>query len=653
MKRGKSLHEKFQKTAYTKQIVIFPFEVEGESANSEWKGLAAGYLMDKDIEQDMRIFSINPFSLESEYRSYKVQFPEKIPFSTALKIAQDNYSDYFIQGKIKEAKDSIQLSVKVFESNSGNEFYSRNYLAEDLYAVVDKFTIDFSSNVYLPDSEGKLVQIDLPSSDLVTPNINSLEKFIRGILLRIQNPATPQVSNALFEQSFKEDPSCAMCYSEASQVLISIGQDSLGRLYSEKALEFSSALPERQQMNLKLINYLSHSQPDKGIQLSETWMRLYPMDKNPYNFLIRYYRQILEWDKAKAVGEKAIEVGHKGSMLTRVAELYTATGELDKAEKYYRDFNKAHPHKAKESAALGEIYVKQGKLQEAKEFFEEKLVLLPNNLDIKLKAANVEFRLGNFTDEERIYQECLAKAKSTQDSIQIYQQYELLLFRLGKVNESIAMTELRQSLIEKISVKRAALVQLFTTGFKYVFAGKSEILREKLDELAQVFGESNQPLWQCITENIYADWTGNLEAYEKSVEECGPMWQQFAGENMHYIIKGRVHMLKEEYPEAIQMFETYVDSTGAAQGLLGQNMCKMYRLNGDFDKAENYIQDLLLEDPNEPLILMEKANLFYDMGKIRDAQNVLQKILNIWADADENYTVYQEALQLQQTLLSQ
>lgn len=647
---GETITREVPKTEFTKQVVIFPFQVSELKQEDSWKGLAAGFLVDKDIEQDMRIFSINPFSLFTEYQSYNVEFPKEIPFSTALKIAQDNYSNYFVQGKMEEKADSVSLHIKIFETNSGEEYFKNVYKAENLYIAVDQFTKDFSENIYLPDAKGTIEFLDLPSSDLISSNIESLENFIQGMLIKTLNPGTPQFTSSYFLNAINMDGNCAECYSEASLVLIPTGQDSLGKAYAEKALDLSGALPERQQMRLKLYNYLSQNVLVKGIKLCETWMKLYPMDKFPYQFLINYYRQILEWDKAKAIGEKALENGQKGAMLTTVADLFVQTGELDKAEKYLLAFNEAHPHKAKESVALGDLLMKQGKLNQALDFFDEKLVLLPNNLDIKLKAGTVNGKLGKFIEEEEIYDEALRKAKTVQDSISIYANRELLLHRLGKMDECFNLMEKRAELTEKISVKRQALVQLFFTGMRYVQAGKEKKLREKLDELVMAFEGNNPALWQCLTKYLYADWTENLQDFKESTAECGSMLMQSGGKNMVYVLQARQNMIEGNIAEAIKNYETYVDSTGAAEGLLGQNMCKLYRLNRDFEKAENFIENLLKEDPNEPLVLLEKAQLLNDRKKPKKSEKVLNHVLQIWAAADENYKPYQEALALKNSI---
>ena len=107
-----------------KRLILFPFRNNHDKQDEYWKSLAIPFLLDKDLEQDMRTYAIQPFQLKEEYDSYNLTFPGEVSFSTQLKIAQDNYTDYFISGKVNSVNGTIKIIGEVFSSNTGELFFT-------------------------------------------------------------------------------------------------------------------------------------------------------------------------------------------------------------------------------------------------------------------------------------------------------------------------------------------------------------------------------------------------------------------------------------------------------------------------------------------------------------------------------------------------
>jgi tetratricopeptide (TPR) repeat protein len=79
-------------------------------------------------------------------------------------------------------------------------------------------------------------------------------------------------------------------------------------------------------------------------------------------------------------------------------------------------------------------------------------------------------------------------------------------------------------------------------------------------------------------------------------------------------------------------------------------LASMYRETGSYAEAAALIEEVLKGDPNDPIVLLEKARLFADQGKAGEATKVWNRVMEIWKDADENYKYYQEALEFGKTL---
>ena len=102
------------KTEYTKRLVIFPFTNNTGDEDKDWLRVGGSYLLDKDIEQDMRIFSTQALSLKYYYESYNHKYLDEIPFSTQLKIAQEYYTDYFLVNTL----ESVEVTFKPSSTDS-------------------------------------------------------------------------------------------------------------------------------------------------------------------------------------------------------------------------------------------------------------------------------------------------------------------------------------------------------------------------------------------------------------------------------------------------------------------------------------------------------------------------------------------------------
>ena len=62
----------------TKRLVIFPFTNSTNNPDNDWMKVAGSFLLDKDIEQDMRIFSTNALNLKSSYEEYNQKYLNEI-----------------------------------------------------------------------------------------------------------------------------------------------------------------------------------------------------------------------------------------------------------------------------------------------------------------------------------------------------------------------------------------------------------------------------------------------------------------------------------------------------------------------------------------------------------------------------------------------
>ena len=647
---GKTITRIVPSAGTAKRLVLFPFESNLEEGES-WLALAVPYLLDKELEQDMRTYALQPFQLKDEFESYNLQFPEDVPFAGQIKIAQDNYTDYFVNGSLDTEGDQLRLVAKVHHSNNGKTFYSDTIIAGTIYDITDKFSTSFNQHLYIKDANLGTEMIDLPCKDLVTGNQNALKHLIQANLFRVQGPSHISRGIEEAEKSVMLDPRCAECFTMLANLYLGAGEEIKSNDAIDQALSNATSLPERQKLMIGFLNYTIHEQLDKGRLLLQNWQKLYPNDLTPYSQQIGLYRRTLEITKAKQVALSAIENGHRGKILIDLARMYIDTEEYEEAEKYMEEFSRLYPHKAKERSLLGEIYVQKGDLTKAKTFYEDLSIVEANESSYLIKLAEVNDRLGEFAQSERHLERALGIARRVQDSIQVYQSLETHYERLGQFNRVFKTLAIREALMEKIAPPISVKPQIvFTVWPRYFVTQREDEYLRRIDELLKLLPE-RAPILKCVADFLFNMGTENLAGYEATSEDCKQYILQSSGENFEIVYEAALAELRGNYLEAARGYEAYADSTGQNEKQFSTALSEMYRLSDQVDKALKLMDRNLENDPNQPVFLLERARVSLAMDDSAEAKELLKKALQIWKDADPEYKHYQEALKFRKELM--
>ena len=239
---GELVTRQIPKLEYTNRFLIFPIENKSGNPDLDWLKAGIPLLIDMDLEQDSRIFSTQPTSLKTDYEEYNFPFLSTVPFAIQLKMAKERYADYFVTGDFSEAGDSLTMNAKVYSVEDGELFYQKAITGKDYYEVVDVLTESVTDNLYLEaTSKGSDSFIDLPASDLVTPNKEAFKNYMQGEIISSADARQMAAAKQYIDQSVSEDPNCATCYAKRGQLAIGLGDQSGFRENFQKALDLSAA----------------------------------------------------------------------------------------------------------------------------------------------------------------------------------------------------------------------------------------------------------------------------------------------------------------------------------------------------------------------------------------------------------------------------
>ncbi len=629
----------------TNRIVFFPFENKTTSEDDQWMRHGLPLISQADIEQDMRIYGLGSF-MQRQYSTYKEDIKDDILFGKKLKIAKDRYSDEFVTGVVSKEGDLYSVEYKLFNTKTGRELFSKVYTNESIYPIIDQFSQDLNKHLYSVEFFEETTEIDLPADNLYSNNTEAMKYYIESLEYRMDNNI--EASLASINKAIEIDEKCAECYA-LKGFYLNMMQDLEGLRESiGKASALSTGLPERQRLLIKYYDLNSQFKSDKSKKLLETWIKLYPKDYQPYDYLMNITNITRNWDEAKKIGELALANGHEGSFYNRLATLYMSTGEFEEAEKYIRKFSEKYPEQARESTQLGDLLVMKGKLDEAAEYYEEASIYNSDDFEIQVKLADVQHKLGDFDASLNYYNEALKYANRAADTVAIYQNMISFFMKQGKCNKAFEMMELHE---EKALTYMQPFMYSATVLFQFVDpyteCDKKEEFKEELNKRFPIDQNVIQNgLLHQIGEFLITGYEGTDTSYWERYQVIRPVMLRSIGPDFDYFAKAIQKRQEGAFEESNEFLQTYVDSTGTPFHDIASIMADNYSDMKDEKNAIATANKVLSRDPSNARILLKKARALFDGGDKKEASEILDKALQIYIDADPGFKRLKEANEL-------
>lgn len=643
---GEEIKRNVPVTKSSATILLFPIENKKSDASIEWLRYAPS-LLAHELSQDVRISTVSPFSLRYEYANYDYQLTDDIPVGSKVKIAKDNLANYFISSSLVPDPAGLKMDVSLYNTEDGTIRLQKSYTGKDIFTIYDMMSKDVNASIFDINYFEKEGVPDLPASNLITGNEKALKLYLESRLKGNGNDTAGPIE--LMEKAVKEDPKCAYCYAFLGQVYsvtdIAKAQESM-----KKAMANSSSISEKQQFYIKYYNYAVNLKPDKGEKLLYLWKSLYPNDKAPYNLIMdrlilkRYYNEAIK------VGEEAVERGHSGSILPKLADLSIKTNDLDGAKKYLEKYAELYPSKAKENTMLGDIYIKTGELDKAKKLFEDMSILSGNDSGIFVKLSKLSQNLGKHEDALAYFDEAYNSAGQKSDSLEIQNEVAKYYLRLGQakkaLEEASSMEKEYRKILPPLVVNSQVWLQL---GPMYQFADSIEAFNKEIP-LRFPNQDPQSDFLRSLASFLSAMSSENVPVMESEYDKVKPMMLNAVGPAFDDFIKGFISYKKGDTDTGEKFIQAYIDSTGVDIETTGDILFEVYLANSSYDKLTQLTDEVLLSDPYNPVASLYKAKALYRTDKKKDAQLLVDKVLDYYSEADENYKYYREARELKDNL---
>ncbi|NNE26044.1 MAG: tetratricopeptide repeat protein [Saprospiraceae bacterium] len=623
----------------TRSFALFPFKNNSASEDTDWLRLGLTELIAKDIEQDIRIYTMDPWNFEYAYSEQGFDLTEDIPFSAKLKIAKNKIAEFFVFGDYNLTDAGFELNIKVHESNKGEAYIEKTYSTNTPFEAIDQFTKDLSDNMFSKELAVDFIEvIDLPVQDLISPNLEAVKNYTKArYTASIENDPTKALE--LASKASELDETSAEFKNLEANCLYSIGNLKEAQGVISKAITLSEGLPERQMLNLKAYYYILNQDVGKALKLWETWRILYPKDYYPYTQLMQFYSMTQNFAKAKETGLDAVKYGHKRRVLKRMADVCLRRDEVDEAEQYLLEYLELYPDKAKDDTKLGDIYLTKGALDKAQNYFEKIELLNPEDHNINLKLSDVYRRQGDYFKAEQYLEKALTKTNLAQDSTSIFLQQMIYYAKTGESEKFLEAGKNRiQSAYSYTSRLGAATQNLQFIGL-YAQCGVEDYIVNFLNETS---AEAPQfkTTFDCVTNFLLAIMQEDLEKFEASYQGFCKSMLLNSTPTMDYLAQGLKAKIQGEYEDAVRFIELYIDSTGVGGKEYGSMLAEVHRLNGDPESAIKACEEYLEIDPHDPNFLFELSQAQFANNQQKEAVITYKKLKPIWSKMDPRYLSY-------------
>ncbi|MEM6804826.1 MAG: tetratricopeptide repeat protein, partial [Bacteroidota bacterium] len=356
-----------QRQSEIRSYYSFPFQDLDSLEEDAWMELGIPYALSLSHSQDSRIFNV------FDQKTFKESLRGNIDEALA------NNCEYLLSGDFHQAKNTLQVGIKVYQTSDGRVVKEDKYVGKSFFPLMDSIAQDLKKDlgIRLSESDG----VVLPLEAFMTDSELAFQKLCEGIRYRNKYPDEFGSIHELISQSLEIDSSFAWAhYYLADFHNTHHISKRVARKELELAMRHREKLPKNQEleMQIRLLNFRMLEQQKDALVLAELLHNHKPNDVSLLlNLIQEYFRQnkyeealggiskyrnlqndpraliplesqslirMGDADEAEEELSEILEVdGMNGEALLWLAKTYLAQEEWDEAEKSLDRFNLLYP----------------------------------------------------------------------------------------------------------------------------------------------------------------------------------------------------------------------------------------------------------------------------------------------------------------------
>jgi len=644
--------------AFRRRMVVFFWENESGDPELDWLQYGVTELLVQDLQQDSFVLATSPWSNFSNgfyARMRKAGFNDglSMPRSLMRKIAIDANRQYFVEGSLDRIADEYLVTARIWDSQTLDqidEITSRNW---DIYAAIDQLSRDVRRALEVPAGSSRISE-DLPLAETYGESEEALKAYIEGLNARLfENDF--EKSNAFFEKATSIDANFVLGWFLKAVNLIESGNLPAAQEALAAAQKLDYRLPERDRAQLKALTYRLKGEHEKLMTFLRLRVEVYD-DASAHTTLANVLMMTGELQEAKTEFLYALEKDtlNAGTYL-RLSALERATGNMDGAVDYARQYQQQKPEDMEAIILLGDLLRDNGQLDEAEKQYKQAQILENDPVAPTLKLSLLAARKGDMQAAMDLVTEAGSFAQTAQDEIYVRQGAALLVHRLGKVHESIRLIYEQEEFLRQSQPPFTVAVSIYGPLVEYYLdLGDTSAAR---DAIETALGMVQAPMDQFLAlgEAMIQAREKDFSAAEQSVERGIAVIEMFKLKVLEIQVSITRAQIADERGDHVAMADHYQDALDLIEHSVLANelqvaVPKIYAglaiaqvRNGQLDAAERSLAAGFRLDPSEPMLWLVKARLQKAKDMPQLALASVNYALAIWKDADDDYIMANRA----------
>jgi tetratricopeptide (TPR) repeat protein len=422
--------------------------------------------------------------------------------------------------------------------------------------------------------------------------------FSRGRLLDDQGQSSQAIDE--FKKALELDPNNSNIYSEMAESYLRNNRVREAVDNATKAIQLDRDNIEAHKLlstiYLQMISRANAQQPptpetiNSAIHEFEEIVRIDPTERQSFLMLGRLYQIKGDRDKATEIYKQflGIEPGNEDGV-TALAKLHMDAGNYKEAVDLLEQFITQRPDSDGALQTLGEAYSDLQEYSKSADAYKRAAEIDPDDLEIKKAEAQSLYMADKYDDAGKLYED-LAKAAPDDG---------LSLLRLGQI---------------------------------YRRQGKFDVARQYLQKAAQSFPDSVDVQFNIVIldhdEGRLEDALKRANDILKKTEKPNGRYSEAEKQNRRIFLinQGMLNQTLGNYDAAIKTFLDIKNLTNEKDGRIDALVVETYRMARNLDKALQYSEQSLSENPGNRQLQMVHADVIAEKGRVDDGIKALQQL---------------------------
>jgi tetratricopeptide (TPR) repeat protein len=422
--------------------------------------------------------------------------------------------------------------------------------------------------------------------------------FSKGRLLDDQGQPSQAIDE--YRKALEIDPNNSLIYSEMAESYLRNNRLGQATDSATKAVQLDRDNIEAHKLlstiYLQVISRANAQQPpsvetiNNAIHEFEEILRIDSTERQSFVMLGRLYQIKGDRDKATQIYKQllGVEPGSEEGV-TALAKLHMDAGNYKEAVDLLEQFVTQRPDSDGALQTLGEAYSDLMEYGKAADAYKRASDLDPDDIEIKKAEAEAYFRADRYDEAAKLYQD-LAKAAPDDG---------LSLLRLGQI---------------------------------YRHQANYDLARQYLDKAAQSFPDSVEVQFNLVmldqNQGHLEDALKRANDILKKTEKSNGRYSEAEKQNRRIFLvnQGMLNRDLGNYDAAVRTFQDVKTLTNEKDGRIDLVIIETYRMAKNVDKALQYSDQSLTENPGNRQLQLIRADLVAEKGRVDEGIRSLQQL---------------------------